>query len=122
MAYAGCSAGMACLGETAPDSTVTDLTDQLWQPGLRLFPRTWFGPHWDMLDRFAPGLVGHLVASVPRGGLLVGVDEGTAIVGDGREWDVLGSGSVHVYDGPGRTDHHAGASFACDLFADGTLG
>lgn len=117
MAYAGCSAGMACLGPVAPDSTVDELSDKLWQRGLGLFPRTRLGPHWDMLDRYAPGLVDHFVVSMPEGELLIGVDEKTAIVGDGRAWDVIGQGQAHVYDGPSRVTHHAGASFGCDLLA-----
>ena len=56
MAYAGCSAGVACLGDIAPDSARAEFDEDLWQPGLRLFPGFWFGPHWDALDGFAPGL------------------------------------------------------------------
>ena len=115
MAYAGCSAGMACLGRTAPDSTVNELSGQMWQSGLGLFPRAWLGPHWDMLDRYAPGLVDHVVSSVPRGEFLVGVDENTAIVGDGRAWDVIGQGRVHIYEGSVSASHADGSAFRCDL-------
>jgi cyanophycinase len=99
MGYIGCSAGMACLGRKAPDSSVEDFSPDLWRPGLELFPRAWLGPHWDMLDRFAPGLVDHMSRTVPSEDLLVGVDEQTALVGDGERWQVLGRGGVHVRAG-----------------------
>ena len=99
MGYIGCSAGMAALGRMAPDSTVDEFSPELWADGLRLFPRTWFGPHWDALDTYVPGLVAHIDASVPKDELLIGVDEQTALVGDGERWHVIGAGSVHVRNG-----------------------
>lgn len=96
MGYIGCSAGMAALGRKAPDSSADSLSPELWRQGLELFPRAWLGPHWDMLDRFAPGLVERLARSVPADDLLVGVDEQTAMVGDGERWQVIGRGGVHV--------------------------
>lgn len=96
MGYLGCSAGMACLGRKAPDSSVNDFSPDLWRQGLGLFPRAWLGPHWDMLDRFAPGLVEHMMRTVPSDDLLVGVDEQTALVGDGGHWQVIGRGAIHV--------------------------
>jgi len=96
MVYAGCSAGMACLGRTAPDSDVQEFTADLWQPGLAVFPRAWLGPHWDALDRFAPGLLAHIDATVPRDDILLGVDEYTAVLGDGSDWTVAGIGAAHA--------------------------
>jgi cyanophycinase len=96
MAYVGCSAGMACLGAVAPDSDVETFGDQLWRPGLGLFPSAWLAPHWDALDQFAPGLVAYLDATVPATDVLVGVDEYTALVGDGTDWAVAGVGSAHI--------------------------
>jgi cyanophycinase len=116
MAYAGCSAGMACLGRRAPDSTVDSLTDELWQPGLGMFPHAWLGPHWDMLDRYTPGLVQFIVDSIPPQDVLVGVDEKTAIVGDGREWQVVGQGAVQVFAGGEQRTYDSGSSFVRDLF------
>lgn len=117
MAYGGCSAGMACLGRNAPDSTVNDLDGGLWAPGLAVFPHAWLGPHWDMLDRYTPGLVDHIVGSVPDGDILLGIDEETAIVGDGRTWDVLGRGRVHVYGGPELRQYSGGEEFAGALLS-----
>lgn len=117
MAYGGCSAGMACLGGTTPDSTVDDLSAELWQPGLAVFPRVWFGPHWNMLDRYTPGLEEHVISSVPEGDLLIGVDEKTALVGDGHSWEVMGVGKVHLYSGTTIVGHAAGSQFVADAFA-----
>jgi cyanophycinase len=111
LAYAGCSAGVACLGEAAPDSAARSFSDgQLWQPGLRMFPKVYLGPHWDALDRFVPGLKDFIVASVPPDCRLLAIDERTAVVGDGATWTVMGSGSAHLLEtaawreaGPGQT-------------------
>jgi cyanophycinase len=112
MGYVGCSAGMACLGRKAPDSTVQEFSPALWADGLRLFPRTWFGPHWNMLDHYAPGLTAHFAATVPADDLLVGVDEQTAIVGDGERWQVIGVGAAHVRDGVAWSSFGNGESLA----------
>jgi cyanophycinase len=97
LAYAGCSAGVACLGERAPDSDNESMeAGEIWQEGFRLFTKTWFGPHWDALDSFRPGLTDFIVSSVPPGDTLVGIDEDTAIVGDGKTWEIMGRSGVHV--------------------------
>jgi len=110
----GCSAGMAALGRMAPDSTVDEFSPELWADGLRLFPRTWLGPHWDALDTYVPGLVAHIDASVPADELLIGVDEQTAVVGDGTRWQVIGAGSVHVRDGASWQKLAAGEPLTVD--------
>lgn len=96
VAYGGCSAGMACLGEVAPDSAVNEFTDALWRPGLGLLTNVMLGPHWDALDSFAPGLTQYIVTSVPAGCRLFAVDEDTAVVGDGTTWSVIGEGRAHL--------------------------
>lgn len=115
MGYIGCSAGMASLGRKAPDSTVSEFSPALWADGLRLFPRTWFGPHWNMLDHYAPGLTDHIDTTVPDDDLLVGVDEQTAIVGDGERWQVIGLGSAHIRQAGAWQLFEPGASFVVDL-------
>jgi cyanophycinase len=115
MAYAGCSAGIACLGEVAPDSAADPAGGRVLQPGLRLFPKTFLGPHWDALDRFVPGLRAFIEASVPLEDTLLAVDERTAAVGDGSAWSVLGAGAVSVRrDGMWQT-FGAGSSFDATL-------
>lgn len=110
MGYIGCSAGMASLGRKAPDSTVSEFSPSLWADGLKLFPRTWFGPHWNMLDHYVPGLVAHIDATVPTDDLLIGVDEQTALVGDGERWQVVGVSAVHVRRDGQWSRHVAGES------------
>jgi cyanophycinase len=110
LAYAGCSAGVACLGDIAPDSAREEFDDDLWRPGLELFPGYWFGPHWDALDGFAPGLTDFIVSEVPAGTTLVGIDENTALVGDGLRWDVVGVAGAHILTDGTWTHHDSGAS------------
>jgi len=111
LAYVGCSAGVACLGDQAPDSDAREFGDDLWQPGLGVFPGVWFGPHWDALDSYVPGLTGFIVASVPAGRTLLAIDEDTAVVGDGDEWSVVGVSGAHVYRDGYWSHHVRGASF-----------
>ena len=95
MAYAGCSAGVACLNEITFDSDTTDV-DAVFKPGLGLVPRTMFAPHWDMVDTWIPGATEFLVESAPEGFTFIGMDEDTAMVGDGAAWEVLGKSGIHV--------------------------
>ncbi|MGH7425219.1 MAG: Type 1 glutamine amidotransferase-like domain-containing protein, partial [Candidatus Methylomirabilales bacterium] len=110
LAYAGCSAGAACLGEVAPDSSSKELSPELWTPGLGFFPRLRVLPHWDGLDTFIPGAREFVLSSVPPGHRLLTIDERTALLGDGVTWSVVGSGSAGLYSersrrafGPGQT-------------------
>jgi cyanophycinase-like exopeptidase len=111
MAYIGCSAGIACLGEVAADSAARSLGGDVWQPGLRLFPHVHFGPHWDALDRFVPGLRSFIEASVPPEDQLLAVDERTAVVGDGTSWTVVGVGSAHLRQDGQWTTWSSGTPF-----------
>jgi cyanophycinase len=112
LAYAGCSAGVACLGELAIDNTIFDFTSpDLWKPGLRLFPNVFFGPHWDALDVYAPGLQSMFRSAVPAGSSLLAIDEKTAVLGDGREWSVLGTGSAHLIEDGAWRSFPSGSSF-----------
>ena len=115
LAYGGCSAGIQCLGERALDSTVRPFGPEVWKPGLGLFRGVWFGPHWDALDRYVPGLSDLIRGSVPAGELLLAIDENSAVVGDGERWKVMGSGGAHVWREDAWTDHPPGARFTLVL-------
>jgi cyanophycinase len=116
LAYAGCSAGIAALGEMAPDNTVRGpFRRDLWRPGLRLFPKVYVGPHWDALDRFIPGLRDFIVASVPTDCRLLAIDERTAMVGDGATWTVMGSSAAHLLDKGKWTDVPSGGALEASL-------
>jgi cyanophycinase len=114
LAYAGCSAGVACLTETTYDSD-TDDPQEIWKPGLGYVRRTLFGPHWDVLDNWVPGAREMIAASVPEGGTLVAIDEDTAMVGDGRAWEVVGRQGVHVLRDGAWSEHSTGAAFELPL-------
>lgn len=111
LAYGGCSAGIAALGERA----AWRLHRNSFWPGLGVFPGTNLAPHWDAVDAYIPGLAKGLVANLGPPFRLVAVDERTAMVGDGRRWSVLGAGGVHILEDGGWTDHGAGSSFDLDL-------
>jgi cyanophycinase-like exopeptidase len=123
LAYAGCSAGIACLGESALNSAARSFDDGwLGRPGLRLFPNTTLGPHWDAIDRYVPGLRERLVLAVPSGGKLFAVDERTAAVGDGATWTVMGSGSAHCYTEGEWQDAAAGQTLTAPLLETAPVG
>ncbi len=116
MAYAGCSAGIACLGDVAPDSTSNDPTSaHFWRPGLGLFPKLYFGPHWDALDVYVPGLRQLILAAVPHDCRLLAIDEDTAVVGDGTNWQVVGKGGASILEDGTWTEFPSGTSFTAHL-------
>jgi cyanophycinase len=97
--FAGCSAGAMVAGhrrDTRPKVGAT------WVAGLGLVPNGSFGVHWDRM-RFIPGMRGFVI-SRSKGGWFAGIDERTAILGDGEEWRVFGLGTVSLrLDGERRT-------------------
>jgi len=95
MGYAGCSAGIACLTETTFDSDSDDF-EAIFKPGLGIVRGAMFGPHWDMIDTWVPGATEFIVSSVTDGDVFIGIDERTAMLGDGERWLVRGHGGVHV--------------------------
>jgi cyanophycinase len=112
MAYTGCSAGVASLGEVAVDTAVQNFTSkEIWKPGLRMFPGMQFGPHWDALDTYVPGLRRLFIDAVPQDWRLLGIDEHTAVMGDGSEWRVIGSGGAHLRDEGAWRQFAAGEGF-----------
>jgi len=110
LAYAGCSAGVACLTEMTYDSDARDL-DQVFKPGLGYVRNSLFAPHWDIVDGWRPGARAAITAAAPPGGTLVALDEDTAMVGDGASWTVHGRQGIHVYRDGSWSDHVAGDRF-----------
>jgi cyanophycinase len=93
-ALGGCSAGAAFLGTTAP-YVAGDALDH-WTDGTKLLPRAYVMVHFDMLDEYIPGLRELLLDMRPKDTVAVGIDENTALQGDGEHWQVVGSGSVWI--------------------------
>jgi cyanophycinase len=114
LAYAGCSAGVACLTEMTYDSDTQDF-EHVLKPGLGYVRNALFAPHWDIVDTWIPGAKGYITAAAPENGVLVGLDEDTAMVGDGSTWTVHGRQAIHVYRTGAWTDHLAGSSFELAL-------
>jgi cyanophycinase len=111
LAYAGCSAGVACLPAVAPDSDAREITEAVMKPGLGLVKGAWLMPHWDMLDIYVPGLTTLITSMVPAEILLVAIDENTAMIGDGQSWTVTGRSQVHLLEDGRWTDLDPGRSF-----------
>jgi cyanophycinase len=114
LAFAGCSAGVACLTEMTYDSDTQDV-EQVFKPGLGYVRNALFAPHWDIVDSWIPGAQAFITAAAPANGVLIGLDEDTAMVGDGSAWSVHGRQGVHVYRAGAWTDHLPGTSFELAL-------
>lgn len=114
LAYAGCSAGVACLTEVTYDSDTQDF-GSVWAPGLGYLRNVLFGPHWDIVDTWIPGATDFIVSSVRPGQVFIGIDEETAMVGDGEGWRVMGRSGVHVLRDGAWERHADGARFELPL-------
>jgi cyanophycinase len=118
MGYAGCSAGVACLTETTFDSEGTTFAD-MYTSGLGLIPRTVFAPHWDIVDSWIPGARDHILGTVPEGHVFIGLDENTAMLGDGSAWEVAGKSGIHVRRGAAWETYRDGDRFEAPLLEGG---
>jgi len=118
LGYAGCSAGIACLGEEALNGAARAFTrGDLWKPGLRLFPKLYLAPHWDRLETYRPGLQAVIIDSIPDECRLLVVDERTAVLGDGTDWAVVGAGGAALLDGGEWLNVSAGQTFSAPLLS-----
>lgn len=97
-AIGGCSAGAVFLGALAP--YVADMAFSHWVPGLALLPKAYVIAHFDALESFAVGLRRFAIESRPDGCTTAGIDEDTALYGDGENWTVAGAGAVWIGDDP----------------------
>ena len=117
LAYVGCSAGVACLTERTFDSARQEIDRMLGAKGLGLAKGVLFAPHWDTVDIFFPGATDFIAASTLPGETLVGIDENTALLGDGIAWEVHGQGGVHVHDADAWAHHPSGATLELPAIA-----
>jgi cyanophycinase len=117
MGYAGCSAGVACLTESTFDSDTQSFAD-VFKAGLGLIPRTVFSPHWDIVDSWLPGAREFILGAVPEDHVFVGLDEDTAMLGDGSSWEVAGKRAIHVRRGDVWTDFQDGDRFELALLRE----
>lgn len=116
-AIGGCSAGASFLGNLAP-FIANDMLDR-WVPGLGVLARAFVMPHFDALDGYFDGLRGLMLRARPVGSVALGIDENTALFGDGETWQVIGAGAAWAGDGsedePELTPTHDGETRALPL-------
>jgi cyanophycinase len=103
--WAGCSAGAMVASRSKEGARGISYVF-----GLGLVPHVSFGVHWDRAAKI-PGLRWWMTSRVPDDSWFVGIDERTAIVGDGSAWQVFGLKGVEVRGPDRRTRYSAGQSF-----------
>jgi cyanophycinase-like exopeptidase len=101
---AGCSAGAMILGGWIPGRlNLRQLP--FWERAFGLVPQAVVLPHF---DEFPSWVGGGLGAIRPRRAYVIGVDGGTALVGQGQDWKTLGRGGVTILGGGKRQQFTAG--------------
>jgi cyanophycinase len=111
---AGCSAGaMAIVGRTMdfrflPKVRVPMPFPVRWPEGLALVDRIAVLPHY---DAWPEPLSAFVALQAPRGSIILGIDEETAVVGRGGAWQVHGRGRVTVWRGRHRERFRKGDAF-----------
>jgi cyanophycinase-like exopeptidase len=108
LVFAGCSAGAIVAGRS-PDAKPRLGT--AWLAGLGLIANASFGVHWDRM-RYFPGARPFLMSRLDRTGSFVGIDERTAILGDGERWTVHGARTAMVRHAGVTHSYRARESFA----------
>jgi cyanophycinase len=103
--WAGCSAGAMVASRAKNDSGGSS-----YLFGLGLVPHVSFGVHWDRAAK-VPGLSWWMTSRVPDDTWFVGIDERTAVLGDGMAWQVFGLKGVEVRGPDSRTRYVAGQRF-----------
>ncbi len=105
---AGCSAGAMMLGpHTISVRSVTQGHLPDWVPALGLVPQIATMPHFDRMRTLAGvDRLQSIIMAVPSGTTVVGVDEDTALVYHGGQWQVLGRQGISVFDRVGRESRY----------------
>jgi len=113
---AGCSAGAMVLAEHAFDFRLWLLPWLLrWRAGLGLVVGASVVPHYDAWPEPVCALI---ALQAPRGSVVLGIDEGTAVVGRNGTWQVHGAARVTVWRGRHRERYRAGEVFRLDGLED----
>lgn len=107
--FAGCSAGAVVASQSRAQARERRVGAS-WTFGLGLVPHVSFGVHWDRMSKI-PGLRWWVTSRVPERGWFVGIDERTAILGDGERWRVFGQGGAMVSHGGARRVFGPGETF-----------
>jgi cyanophycinase len=113
-AIAGCSAGaMAIVGRTMDFRFLPRVKVPLpfpvrWPVGLSLVEGVAVLPHY---DAWPEPLSAFVALQAPRGSILLGIDEETAVIGRNGAWQVHGRGRVTVWRGRHRERFRKGDAF-----------
>jgi len=106
---AGCSAGAMILAGHAFDFRVRLLPWPLrWGRGLGFADGLSVVPHY---DAFPEPLSALIALQAPRGSVVLGIDEDTAVVGRDGSWQVHGAARVTVWRGRRRERFRVGEAF-----------
>lgn len=106
---AGCSAGAMVLAERQWDFRRRMVPWPLrWQRGLGFVRAAAVIPHYDAWPEPFSAL---MVLQAPRGCVVLGIDEETALVGRDGVWQVRGAARVTVWRGRHRTRYRPGDAF-----------
>ena len=106
---AGCSAGAMVLGGKTRVRRGGAGFNWDWDDGLGLLPGVVIAPHFNRMT--GERLQGYR-EGMPPDYTLVGVDEHTAAVGAGSQWQVLGRGGVSVFRNGGMERYESGAQIS----------
>ena len=106
---AGCSAGAMVLAGRQFDFRRRVLPWPLrWRRGLGLVANVAVIPHY---DAWPEPLTALMALQAPRGSVVVGIDEGTAVVGRDGSWQVHGRARVTIWRGRHRERYRRGEVF-----------
>ncbi len=106
---AGCSAGaMVLAGRTFDFRFRVAPWPLRWRPGLGFVPDASVVPHYDAWPEPLSALIAF---QAPRGSVVLGIDEETALVGWAGTWEVRGRSRVTVWRGRHRERYPAGETF-----------
>jgi cyanophycinase len=106
---AGCSAGAIALAGHAFGYRFGRAPWPLrWRRGLGFAPRTCVVPHHDAWPEALSALI---ALQAPRGSTVLGIDDETAVVGQGGAWQVHGRSWVTVWRGRQRDRYRSGDVF-----------
>ena len=95
---AGCSAGAMILGEKF-------FGFPGWKHGFGFLPGVTILPHFDEIPQ---AMIRSLRALTGKATILLGIEGNTALVGSGKQYEVLGSGGVTVWTRASRTRYTRG--------------
>lgn len=108
-ALAGCSAGAMALVGHAWDFRLRMVPFPLrWRRGMGIAPGLSVVPHYDAWPEPMSALIAF---QAPRGSVVLGIDEDTAVVGRDGGWQVHGAARVTVWRGRRRERFRAGEVF-----------